>query len=431
MCPARGVVSVGDMASNGGSLGWALLTGRDADLEPPSAWWRGPVWVKASLTAAALAVLVGLTYGTWARYLGGGSVPLIFFLLLLQLAPPLLAVRFPLTAVRVAAAGMVSAIIAILFPADFAPFGPTLSDWPLQIHVLPYLPVLAMTLARTKAGQGWGISSLAIVLAAAGGIVQIPRAGTKSLVWALLVVTATIVAGYGMQQRRRALEQADAAERTTVEERAKRTSLQERALIARELHDIIGHHLSLIALRTDSARYRVPDVSEAAQEEFRALGVAAREALDEARRLVGVLRETDAEPEHEPQPGLAEVPSLIDGCRASGIEIRAEISGGDDVPAMIGLAAYRILQEALSNAARHSPGSTVDVEVRQEPDGLTILVENGPPTRPAAPSAGDGTGLAGIAERVTLIGGSCETGPRADGGFRVAVTLELPGVGDA
>ncbi|MEV6911379.1 histidine kinase [Amycolatopsis sp. NPDC051071] len=419
------------MASNGGSLGWALLTGRDADLEPPSAWWRGPAWVKSVLVASSLAVLVGLTYGSWARYLGGSSLLLVFFLLLLQLAPPLLAVRFPLTAVRVAAAGMVSAIIATLFPAPYAPFGPTLSDWPLQVHVLPYLPVLAMTLARTKTGQGWGISLIAIVLATAVGVAGVPRAGTKTLVWSLIVVTVTIVAGYGMQQRRRALEQADVAERTTVEERGKRAALQERALIARELHDIIGHHLSLIALRTDSARYRVPDVSDAAAEEFRALGAAAREALDEARRLVGVLRDAEAEPEHEPQPGLGEVPSLIDGCRASGIEIRAELSGGDGVPAMIELAAYRILQEALSNAARHSPGSTVDVEVRQGTDGLTILVENGPPSRSAAPSAGDGTGLAGIAERVTLIGGSCETGPRADGGFRVAVTLELPGVSDA
>ncbi|WP_414936177.1 sensor histidine kinase [Amycolatopsis sp. cmx-11-51] len=415
------------MASNGGSLGWALLTGREADLEPPSAWWRGPVWVKTVLFGSALAVLLGLTYGSWARYLGGSSLPLVFFLLLLQITPPLLAVPFPLTAVRVAAAGMVGAMIATLFPADYQPFGRTLSGWPLQVHVLPYLPVLAMTLARTKPGQGRGISIVAVVLATAVGVVQLPRAGTKSLVWSLIVVTVTIVAGYGMQQRRRALEQADAAERTTVEERSKRAALQERALVARELHDIIGHHLSLIALRTDSARYRVPDVSEAAAEEFRALGVAAREALDEARRLVGVLRDADAEPEHEPQPGLAEVPSLIDGCRASGIEIRAEISGGDGVPAMIALAAYRILQEALSNAARHNPGSTVDVEVRREPDGLTILVENGPPTRPAAPGAGDGTGLAGIAERVTLIGGSYETGPRADGGFRVAVTLELPG----
>ncbi|MBB5854511.1 sensor histidine kinase [Amycolatopsis umgeniensis] len=414
------------MASKGGSLGWALLTGRDGDLDPPSAWWRGPAWVKVILTTAALLVLVGLTYGSWARYLGGGSVPLIFFLLLLQLTPPLLVLRFPLTAVRVAAVGMVSSIIAILFPAPYALFGPSLSEWPLQVQVLPYLPVLAMTLARTKPGQGWGISVIAIALATAVGIVQIPRTGTKTLVWSLVVVAVTIVAGYGMQQRRRALEQADEAERTTVEERTKRTALQERALIARELHDIIGHHLSLIALRTDSARYRVPDVSEAAQEEFRALGVAAREALDEARRLVGVLRDTDAEPEHEPQPGLAEVPSLIDGCRASGIEIRAELSGGD-VPAMIGLAAYRILQEALSNAARHSPGSTVDVEVRREPEGLTILVENGPPSRPAAPTGGDGVGLAGIAERVTLIGGTCETGPREDGGFRVAVTLEITG----
>ncbi|UMP02460.1 sensor histidine kinase [Amycolatopsis sp. EV170708-02-1] len=419
------------MDSYGASVGWALLTGRDADLEPPSAWWRGPVWVKALLAGSALAVLAGLTYGTWARYLGGSSAPLVFFLLLLQIVPPLLVVKRPLTAVRVAAAGMVAAIVAVLFPADHTPFGPHLSDWPLQIHVLPYLPVLAMTLARAKPGQGRGISAIAVTLAVAVGIAQLPRAGTKTLVWSLIVVAATIAAGYGMQQRRRALEQADAAERTTVEERAKRATLQERAQIARELHDIIGHHLSLIALRTDSARYRVPDVSEAAEEEFRAIGVAAREALDEARRLVGVLRDTDAEPEHEPQPGLAEVPALIDGCRASGIEIRAEIDGGDDVPALIELAAYRILQEALSNAARHSPGADVDVEVRRTPDGLTLLVENGAPSRLAAPTAGDGTGLAGIAERVTLIGGTYAAGPRPDGGFRVAVRLDLPGVGDA
>ncbi|WP_410601872.1 sensor histidine kinase [Amycolatopsis sp. lyj-90] len=409
------------------SLGWALFIGRDADLEPPSAWWRGPAWIKGVLTASALTVLMVLTYGSWARYLGSESLPLVFFLLLLQLVPPLLVVRFPLTAVRVAAVGMAAATIATLFPTRHPPFGTTLSDWPLQTHVLPYLPVLALTLARTKPGQGTGISIIAVVLTTAIGLAQLPRGGTKTLVSSLIVVTVTIVAGYGMQQRRRALTQADTAERTAVEERTKRTALQERALIARELHDIIGHHLSLIALRTDSARYRLPDVNEATAEEFRALGVAAREALDEARRLVGVLRDDDTEPEHEPQPGLSEVPGLLDGCRASGIDVRSRITGGDDVPAMIALAAYRILQEALSNAARHSPGSIVDVDVRRERDVLVILVENGPATRVPAPSADDGTGLAGIAERVTLIGGTCETGPRPGGGFRVAVTLELTG----
>jgi signal transduction histidine kinase len=409
------------------SLGWALLTGRDADLEPASAWWRVPGWVKGVLAASTIVVLMVVTYGAWARYLGPESLPLVFFLLLLQSAPPLLVVRFPLTAVRVAAAGMVAGIIATAFPAPHPPFGTTLSEWPLQFHVLPYLPVLAMTLARTKPKQGTGISIIAVVLAVGVGIAQLPRSGTKTLALSLLVVAVTIIAGYGMQQRRRALAQADTAERTAVEERAKRTTLQERTLIARELHDIIGHHLSLIALRTDSARYRLPDVNESTAEEFRALGVAAREALDEARRLVGVLRDDEDEPEHEPQPGLAEVPGLLDGCRASGIEVRSRLTGGDDVPGTIGLAAYRILQEALSNAARHSPGSRVDVDVRRESEALTILVENGPAERVPAPSAGDGTGLAGIAERVTLIGGSCETGPRADGGFRVAVTLKLTG----
>lgn len=419
------------METVGRSLWWAVVTGRDTDLEPPSAWWRVPGWIKVVLAVSWLGVLAGMTYGAWARYLGGDSLPLVLLLLALQIAPPLLVVRYPLTAVRLAAVGMAAGIVAIAFPAPYLePDGPRLSDWPLQTQVLPYLPVLAMTLARTKAKQGLGISIITVLLATGVGIAQFPRVGGKTLVWSLIVAGVTILAGYGMQQRRQALAQADTAERAAVEERAKRTALQERALIARELHDIIGHHLSLIALRTDSARYRIPDVNEAAAEEFRALGEAAREALDEARRLVGVLRDNDTEPEHEPQPGLADIPALIDGCRASGIEVRSRISGGDDVPGTIGLAAFRILQEALSNAARHSPGSAVDVVV-QRGDVLEILVENGPPARPTTPSSGDGTGLAGIAERVTLIGGSCETGPRPDGGFRVAVALELPGVGDA
>jgi signal transduction histidine kinase len=406
----------------GRSLWWALFSGRDDDVEPPAMWWRWPPWLKTLTACTAVVLLAAISFSAWGQYLGDDDLWLVILLLVLQVTPIVLLRRHPLSAGRVAALGMLVSSVAIYLPMLAGPIGPMLADWPLQTQVPPYLVVLGALLARTSAMRGVAISVYAVLLAIGAGLSQFPRVGTKTLGASLVVVSMTIAIGYILQQHRR---RADAAEQAAVEERAKRATLEERALIARELHDIVGHHLSLIALRTDSAKHRVPGVTPAVEEEFHALGIAAREALNEARRLVGVLRETDAAPEREPQPGLADVPVLIESCRRSGIEVRSTVSADCDVPEAVGLAAYRIVQEALSNAARHSPGSTVDVQLRRDDGVIDILVENGPAVRTPAPSRGDGTGLAGIAERVTLIGGSCDTGPRADGGFRVAVTLNL------
>ena len=398
----------------GRSLSWALITGKDADLAPPARWWwRGPTRVKILLVVAGF-VVAATSYSAWISYLRGDTY-LVLLLLILQSAPLPLSGRFPLTALRVAGAGM---LLAQLVTAQGMP-GP-LAGWPLQTQFLPYLPLLAMVLARTRGADGMGISALAVLLAIVTGLTQQPSAGSQALVWALIVVTATIAIGYGMQQRRRALATGEVAE----EERGKRTALEERTRIARELHDIIGHHLTLIALRADSAPYRVADVSETAAAELRALGEAAREALDETRRLVGVLREDDAAPERTPQPGAADLPRLIEQCRESGLDVRSRIDAGV-LPATVGLAVYRILQEALSNARRHSPGAAVEVEITRSRDEVAIVVENGPPARTPPPGRGDGTGLAGIAERASLLGGSSEAVPRPDGGFRLAVTLVI------
>ena len=398
----------------GRSLSWALVTGKDTEVAPPARWWwRGPTRVKVLLAAAGFLV-AATSYSAWISYLHGDTY-LVLLLLILQSAPLALSGRFPLTALRVAGAGM---LLALLVTAQAMP-GPQLAGWPLQTQFLPYLPLLAMVLSRTRGADGVGISALAVLLAVLTAFVQQSSAGSQTLVWALIVVTATIAVGYGLQQRRRALATGEVAE----EERGKRTALEERTRIARELHDIIGHHLTLIALRADSAPYRVPDVSEPAAAELRALGEAAREALDETRRLVGVLREEDAAPERTPQPGVADLPRLIEQCRESGLDVQSRIDAGE-LPATVGLAVYRILQEALSNARRHSPGAAVRVEVTRSRDAVVIVVENGPPARTPPPGRDDGTGLAGIAERASLLGGSSEAGPRADGGFRLAVTLE-------
>lgn len=398
----------------GRSLSWALVSGRDTDLLPPTGWWRGPAWLKTVGTTGALAVLAAISFSAWGRYLDGDLV-LVFPLLALQVLPLPLAGRHPLTALRLAALGMIIAFFATRRGLPVS--GIALADWPLQTQFLPYLPLLALVLARTRGADGSGISAIAVVLAIATGVVQEPRVGLKTLIWALIVAVTTIAVGYGLQQRRRALA-------TVEEERGKRTALEERTRIARELHDIVGHHLTLIALRADSAPYRVQDVSEPAAAELRALGDAAREALDETRRLVGVLRENDDTPERAPQPGAADLPRLIEQCRESGLEVRSRIEAGE-LPATVGLATYRILQEALSNARRHSPGAAVDVEITRSQEKVGIVVENGPPSRTPPPGRGDGTGLAGIAERASLLGGSSEAGPRADGGFRLAVTLAI------
>ncbi|USX55094.1 sensor histidine kinase [Lentzea sp. HUAS12] len=235
------------------------------------------------------------------------------------------------------------------------------------------------------------------------------------------VVGGALVLGNAMRLRR--IAEADSAEH-----HARATKLEERAVIARELHDVVAHHMSVLALRAGSARYRFDGLPSEVVTEFDEMQSTAREGLTEMRRLLGVLRNENGELATAPQPRVEEIADLVDRLRGAGVAVSLEVEGNvRDVPAGVALSAYRIAQEALSNAVRHAPGSTVDVEISATPGELRLVVANGAPTAPVPASDGRTRhGLLGMRERVTALGGAFRAGPDG-GGFVVAVTLPLNG----
>jgi signal transduction histidine kinase len=189
--------------------------------------------------------------------------------------------------------------------------------------------------------------------------------------------------------------------------------------------------MSMIAVQAETARYRISGLSEAATDEFAALSDAAREGLTDLRRLLGVLR-SDAPAEREPQPQLGDLIALVEATRRAGVTVELSMpdNGGASVSAAVGLCAYRVVQEALSNAGRHAPGASVSVAVARDPRALRVNIVNGPPVTPAATVSADGRpghGIAGMSERVTLLGGSLTAIPHGEGGFAVSATLPLVG----
>ena len=254
--------------------------------------------------------------------------------------------------------------------------------------------------------------------------------------------TAAAIAVDSMSSRRRAQQAlADQTELTELEQ-ARRAVLEERAKIARELHDVVAHHMSLIAVRSETAPYRLAGLSGPVMAEFGALSDAAREALTDMRRLLGVLR-NDEPAARAPQPQLSDLPVLIHAAREAGVPVQLTAPPAlGQVPSGVGVCAYRIVQESLSNATRHAPGAPVTVSVDQETSAVLLRVANGPGGppghaadaanaageagpghRPGANGHGPGHGLAGMRERVALLGGSLTAGPAPGGGFVVSAVL--------
>jgi signal transduction histidine kinase len=240
----------------------------------------------------------------------------------------------------------------------------------------------------------------------------------------LLFLMAALAVGESIRRRGLAVAALDATQEAMAESIRARTVMEERARIARELHDIVAHHLSVIAIESEAARLTSPGLSADAGGRLEAIASTAREALTETRRLLGVLREdTGTGADRAPQPGLAELDDLIDRARATGTHIRLERDGKvEGVPLSIDLAAYRIVQEALTNARRHAPGADVDVQVSFRDRALHLRVrDHGPGALGGQPVAGHG--LMGMRERATLAGGTFSWGPADGGGFEVDVTL--------
>ena len=257
--------------------------------------------------------------------------------------------------------------------------------------------------------------------------------------WAMLfgVLLTAAVAAWGMFVRARrqlVLSLRDRAVRAESEQllRVEQARQTERTRIAREMHDVLAHRLSLLSMHAGALEFR-PDAPPA--EVAHAAGVvraSARQALEDLREVIGVLREfPDEDGQTRPQPGLADVPALLEECRDAGVRVRAEYGVAElaAAPSVIGRTAYRVVQEGLTNVRKHAPGTVATVSVTGGPGtGLTVDVRNPAPTGGAHPEAlpGAGTGLVGLLERITLAGGGLAHGWTADGEFRLTATLPWP-----
>ncbi|PZF92871.1 sensor histidine kinase [Micromonospora deserti] len=202
------------------------------------------------------------------------------------------------------------------------------------------------------------------------------------------------------------------------EEEARRRATEERLRIARELHDVLGHHLSLINVQASAALHR-PDPTRSAQA-LTAVKQASKEALRELRTTLGILRR-EGEAATAPAPGLNRLYELVTTAGHSGLEIRTELAETRPLPPEVGLAAYRIVQEALTNVTRHAGATAAVIRVRPDHDDVLVEVEDDGTGVPGPP----GNGILGMGERARALGGALITGPGPHGGFRVRARLPL------
>ncbi|WP_373307043.1 sensor histidine kinase [Streptomyces longisporoflavus] len=238
---------------------------------------------------------------------------------------------------------------------------------------------------------------------------------------ALALLTASLV-----HIRREAKHEVSVQRTVTEMERGKRTLLEERTTIARELHDVVAHHMSVVAIQAEAAPYRVENPPPELEQAFVTIRENAVAALTELRRVLGVVRAEDYEAPDAPQPTLADLDRLIANVGETGLNVEKVVTGAvRELPQGVELSAYRIVQEALSNTLRHAPGATARVEVGYVLGGLGLRVVNGPATGLVKPSPGAGHGLTGMRERVTMLDGVMTTENTEDGGYEVTVFLPV------
>ncbi|MDQ4089012.1 MAG: sensor histidine kinase, partial [Actinomycetota bacterium] len=231
--------------------------------------------------------------------------------------------------------------------------------------------------------------------------------------------------GYALRQRtKRIVELHGEAEdlRQRQAEQEQRAIADERARIARELHDIVSHSISVITIQAQAVRRRLRPDQSTEISDLRDIEDTARQAMAEMRRLLGILR-ADGPVAREPQPGLDQLPRLLADTGAAGVAVDLRVEGEPrPLPPGLDLTAYRIVQEALTNCRKHASAATATVVIGYAPDSVELRIENGDSTSPAVPEEG-GHGLIGMRERVSLYGGTLRVGPRPGGGFSVYARL--------
>ncbi|MEU5544154.1 sensor histidine kinase [Streptomyces sioyaensis] len=283
--------------------------------------------------------------------------------------------------------------------------------------------LLALRVRPRVAAEALGIN----VLAALCCLKFLGRSPQDNLTQAVPLLIIATVLGAALRGRRVARTQLVAQEELTAEERARRTLLEERNRIARELHDVVAHHMSVISIQAQVAPHLVTDPTDELKENLAGIRANAVDALTELRRVLGVLRSEGPSAEgvrHAPQPTLGRLDELIANVTAAGLTVTTETTGEPHALSPgAELSAFRIVQEALSNAMRHAPGASVQVQLGYGPDGLTLRITNTAPDGPAPPSPGSGHGLLGMRERTAMLGGELAAGRTPDGGYEVTALL--------
>jgi signal transduction histidine kinase len=262
------------------------------------------------------------------------------------------------------------------------------------------------------------------VIAAYGGLALAfhQGSGAKAAALSLLQLVAFWLAGVLVRARRQAVSMA--ARSAALERQAEQATAAERARIARELHDIVAHHLSVIVLQAAGARAS----GKPAEASLEKIENSARQALGETRRLLGVVRDPAGEGGLAPQPGIGELDALAASVRAAGLPVNLVISGDPvPLPATVEVSVYRIVQEALTNVLKHAGPARADVTIGCAQETVTIEVTDNGTAAPAPLAKADGHGLTGMRERAAVFGGELRAGPRPGGGFAVLARLPLGG----
>ncbi|TDC04218.1 sensor histidine kinase [Actinomadura bangladeshensis] len=369
----------------------------------------------AALAAGCLLVLVAIAL-LETRVVGRGPMPAYGWALIAVACGALYLRR----SAPVAVAAVTLAACGIYYPA-------TDPDGPL---------VITFVIALYTAAAAGRLTTAALLAAAAiaGTVYGDGRDGADHLADAAPFLLAgwfvAVIAIGGVVRNRRAYLR-EAQERARVAERgreaeARRRAVEERLRIARELHDVLGHNISLINVQATAALHGLHREPQQAEAALTAIKQASKDTLREMRATLGVLRQVDEAAPVAPAPGLARLEELTSGISAAGLTIRTKIEGDPrPLPAETDLAAFRIVQEALTNVTRHSTASTATVRVGFAEDEVTVSVEDdGVPSPPGA--SGDGSGIRGMRDRAASLGGALEAGPGPDGGFTVRACLPLP-----
>jgi signal transduction histidine kinase len=338
-----------------------------------------------------------------------------------RVAPLLLCRTWPVGA-------WVTVLSAVVATASVTtPVSPS-EPWPWSIT-----NVAAVTaVAGLVASQGRRNLSLAMFSVLAGSYLVLafwPHGGDNWAVGVVVVVTSGIamIAGDFVYGRRKMVAELAQERQVSASERELRSVMEERARIARELHDVVAHHMSMITVQAQTARFRHKDLPEPAIAEFTEIARVARTSLSELRGLLSALRDDGADPNRIPQPTLADLPALVDRINAAGTPVTlTSAADTDDLPQVMQLAVYRIVQEGLSNVVRHAGGARTWVTITQTEKTLEIEVMNESPPNTTArqPSDSRGNGLVGLRERATLLGGTFQT-DQPEGGWRLRAVLPL------